>query len=527
MAEYMSGHTVESLQLISDIVWRGVQQWGDRVALEQARDGGAITYRELYLRMQSGASALRARGFPARSRVLIQMDGSLEWAIAFLSVVHADLVAVPLPASTPAPIVAAVAGHAGAVAVLGASSGPDAIDLTRLQPDWCTLPQASPDDVAVLAFTSGSTARPHAVPLTHRNLLFNVRALGLVHPAAADETLLSVLPPAHLFELVVGQLAPLALGARIVYAGSPLPSRLLDAIRSRGVTRTLLVPALVESLVWLAIDDAFDRGVVDARCRRRSIVDFYRCFTTMTVADRTRLAGAVRERIGPTLRSVGVGGAALAPIWTDLLAGAGISTEVGYGLTEAGPLVSLGSTRDCPRGSVGRPLPGVQVCIGDSNEILVRSRGVAAAAIDAPEAPAPRDGWLHTGDIGWIDDDGYLFVTGRLKEAIVTAAGDTVYPDEIEPYYASALFAEWCVVPVPGPDGNDLAALVAVPASPALGADEFDRETAALRARAPARCRVAAAIRRDAPLPRTALGKIQRRALGAACQEAFGEAVTR
>ena len=515
---------MDDTALISEIVWRSVQRWGDRVALEDAGDGRTLTYRELYVRMQSAASSLRARGYLPGSRIVIRMDGSPDWAVALLGALHADLVAVPIPAATPPASVAVLIHHVEAVAVVAADvelpsgkavpSGnwpcdPIAMaDLASMRPEYCTLPQASPDDVAVLALTSGSTAHPRAVPLTHRNLLSNVGALGSVRSTHDCETLLSVLPPSHLFEMVAGQLAPLAVGARIVYAGAPLPNRLLDAIRDRHVTRVLLVPALVEALVLAAIDETVDRGDVDAMCPRRTAMDVARSLTAMPAGDRDRLTRAIRHRIGGALRSVGVGGAALAPVWVDLLTGAGIGTDVGYGLTEAGPLVSLGDARECPPGSVGRPLPGVEVRI-DAGEILVRSAGVA------PMRSIGVDGWLRTGDRGRLDDNGYLFVTGRLKEAIVSAAGGTVYPEDVEPHYASLLFAEWCVVPVPDADGNDIATLIAVPRSPSLTAGEFDREAAALRARAPADCRVAAAIRRDAPLPRTALGKIARRALGA------------
>ena len=522
------GRYMDDTAVISEIVWRSVQRWGDRVALEDARDGRRLTYRELYVRMQSAASSLRARGYPPGSRVVIKMDGSPDWAVALLGALHADFVAVPIPAAIPAVSVAALIRHVEAVAVVAAdvelpdgksvpfgNSACDAIamaDLASMRPEYCTLPQASADDVAVLALTSGSTARPRAVPLTHRNLLSNVGALGSVRSTHECETLLSVLPPSHLFEMVAGQLAPLAMGARIVYAGAPLPNRLLDAIRDRHVTRVLLVPAFVEALVLAAVDEAFDRGVVDAMCPRRTAMDVARCLTAMTAGDRDRLTRAIRDRIGGALRSVGVGGAALAPVWVDLLTGSGIGVDVGYGLTEAGPLVSVGTARECPPGSVGRPLPGVDVRI-DAGEILVRSPGVART--EHTRSQLTEDGWLRTGDRGRLDDNGYLFVTGRLKEAIVSADGGTVYPEDVEPHYASSLFGEWCVVPVSDLDGNDIATLIAVPRSPALTADEFDREVAALRARAPADCRVAGAIRRDAPLPRTALGKIARRALGA------------
>ncbi|HMF11103.1 MAG TPA: class I adenylate-forming enzyme family protein, partial [Gemmataceae bacterium] len=193
----------------------------------------------------------------------------------------------------------------------------------------------------------------------------------------------------------------------------------------------------------------------------------------------------------------------------------GLQLEVGYGLTEASPIVSAGLASECPPGSSGRPLPGVEVRIGDDREILIRGSNVMRGYYrDADStAAALKDGWLHTGDHGRLDADGFLFVTGRLKEALVTAAGETLYPEDVEPYYASPLFAEHCVTGLPGPHGNDVPTLFVVPAAPDAGEKELRRALDDLRAAAPPRFRVAGMVRVDGPLPRTALGKVRRRFL--------------
>ncbi len=128
-------------------------------------------------------------------------------------------------------------------------------------------------------------------------------------------------------------------------------------------------------------------------------------------------------------------------------------------------------------------------------------------------AAALVDGWLRTGDRGWLDSDGFLFVTGRMKEAIVTEAGTTISPEEIEPAYGDPLFAEFCVVPMAGPCGNDRPVLVVVPVAASTTDEEINEAFARLRAAAPSRCRVERVVRTAGPLPRTATGKIQRRSL--------------
>lgn len=480
------------ITLLSELLPRSAARTPDRIAVEAATGSPALTYRQLLDDAERGAAALRALDLEPGARVVIAMDGSVDWAVAFWSVIQAGLVAVPVPAFIPPDLLALVVFHADARVCLLAETSP--LQGARLPPVLRATPRAlvergvsaqeaargaqqpgavgpGPEACCVLVFTSGSTSRPRAVELSHRNILANLRALTSQRQAAVDETLLSVLPPAHVFELVVGQIAPIALGARVVYAGAPLPNRIVDAIRDRRVTRMLLVPALLD-----AVAPALTRG--------------------------------------SCLRTVAVGGAAVSPATAQLVTALGIAVDVGYGLTEAGPLVSMGLTTECPPGSVGRPLPGVDVTIDEHGEILVRGAGVMRGYFkDAVgSAVALEDHWLHTGDRGRLDEQGFLYVTGRLKEAMVTSAGETIHPEEIEPYYASPLFAEHCVVPLAGTDGNDEATLVVVPHAGVTNA-AVAGAFATLRKAAPPRFRLASYLRVSTPLPRTAIGKLRRRAL--------------
>jgi long-chain acyl-CoA synthetase len=498
----------------------------DRVALQDRLGCRRVTYRDLWTRIRSGAAVLRDCGLAPGARVVLVMDGSPDWAIALFSILEADLVAVPLPATTPAPLVSLATRHVGAAACITDAVNPPAAagdGVLRFTP--CDLASTilvgdrdtahDVTDVAVLVFTSGSTAQPRAVALTHANLVANLTALLQVRQPVTDEAMLSMLPPAHLYELVAGQLAPLAVGGRVVYAGTPMPNRLVDAMRSQGITYALAVPALLEALAREVIGRLVSDGRIDPACRTARPAELARMLGDCSPPRRDRLRDDVRGHIGPTLRAIATGGAAVDPAWADVLTRVGITLEVGYGLTEAGPLVAMGSAAGMPSGSVGRPLPGVDICIDATGEILVRSSSVMPGYAGNPAltVEALAGGWLHTGDRGRLDEDGFLFVDGRLKEAIVTANGETLYPDEVEPYYVSPLFAESCVVPMPDEHGNDRATLLVVAAHPGADDTELGRAFAALRAAAPQRCRVPAMRRLHAPLPRTALGKIRRRAL--------------
>ena len=512
---------------ISDAIRMSAQTCPDRIALQDATGSRVVTYRDLWARVDRGAAALRTRGLPTGARILLALPSGIDWMPAFLAIVHAGLAAVPIPADTPGDRARLAGIFTGARAWIGDEADCErALALAPLPrlvvADLENTPGAPMDDgaanataTAVLVFTSGSTARPRAVALSHQNLLANLRGLFAARQAVPNEAVLSTLPPSHAYELVAGQLAPLAAGARVVYAGVPMPNRVIETIRTQRITRLALVPALFEALAREVIDGLVTSGAADPRCRDASVRDLAARVRAMPNDDRARVSYSIRERIGDALHAIVIGGAATNPAWAEVLTGVGIHLDVGYGLTEAGPVVAMGRAGQCPAGSVGRPLDGVLVRIAQDGEVLVKSASIMEGYAADPAATEAcfEDGWLRTGDRGRLDAAGFLFITGRIKEAMVTSAGETIYPDEVEPFFASPLFAELAVVPAPGDDGNDWPTLVVVPADPLVDAMAVRRAAAALNAAAPARLRVSGVIVQTEPLPRTAVGKIRRRAI--------------
>jgi long-chain acyl-CoA synthetase len=514
------------LLVVSDIVRRGAARFGPEPALLQSSGSATkgLTYARLARQVDAGAANLRAAEITPGERVLLAMGAGPEWAAAFFSILEAGLVAVPVVPKTPPEALTVVARHArarvavcdGKTPALASLTGTvrmlPADELLRRRAETPARPRPHPHDLALLAFTSGSTRSPVAVELTHANLLANLAALLQVRRAGPGDAFLSVLPPAHLFELVTGLLGPLACGARVVYAGTLLPNRLIRILRSDRITHALVVPAILDLIYRQVLDQLVAAGHAKPERRAQPVGEIARRLgSEITDAERERVRASVRAALSDSFRTLVVGAAEAM----------GIELDVGYGLTEAGPIVSLGRSSECPPGSAGRPLPGVELRIDDRGEILVRSASVMRGYHRDPDATAEvlEDGWLHTGDHGHLDGDGFLFVTGRLKEAIVTAAGETVYPDEVEPYYQDPRFAELCVVPQRGPDGNDVPVLVVVPASADVTDEEIETVHARLRANAPPRCRVARVERVAGPLPRTALGKVRRRALAESMAE--------
>ena len=542
------------MKTLCDVLRQSAERNPDAPAVgwTRAAGGGGFTYRELHGAMRTGAEALRRADLRPGDKVLLHLDARPEWAAALFAILEAG--AVPIPAETPPEIVARAAAFADArAAILGertqrAADGLRAIrciDVERLvrptEPEngIGECPSTSPtttdpgqsgtgdlrardDDnaLAILAFTSGSTDQPRAVELTHANILADLRGLLALREARPGDAFLSMLPPAHLFETTAGLLGPIACGARVVYPGSILPNRLADALREEHITHALCVPALLDALHAEVVDGLVESGHADAARRGQSTAETARRIREeLTREDLGKLRDAVRARVGESLHTLIVGGAAIDPAWTEIALALEVRLEVGYGLTEAGPVVSMGLAAECPPGSVGRPLPGISVRVDAHREIQVRGANVARGYHRDPAATAAAfdDGWLRTGDRGHLDADGFLFVTGRIKEAMVAANGETVYPEEAEAYYGSPLFSEFCVAGLRGPNGNDVPALFAVPASPDVRQEALREAYENLRALAPPRFRVQRFVRLDHPLPRTPTGKVRRRTLAAAC----------
>jgi len=310
---------------------------------------------------------------------------------------------------------------------------------------------------AVMLVTSGTSGATRVVALSAGNLSANIVAGSEAHPCQRADVFLSLLPATHAFELTTGLLGPLCCGASVVFPGSRNPNRLLALVASERVTCVNVVPAIL--------------GMMAVELREAE-------------GGREALA-ALRDR----LRAITCGGAPVAPELAALLVRHHLPLWLGYGLTEAAPIVAVGEAAKLPPGSTGRPLPGVEVRIeSDSGEILVRGANVMSGYVGDDEATAAalHDGWLRTGDLGRLDGEDNLFITGRRRELIVTGAGLKLSPEEIERAYGSSLFAEVCAVGVPDVvgGGGERPHLAVVPSpdgthdAAALG-EEFRRLSAA------------------------------------------------
>lgn len=533
-----------------DVLIDGLARHGDRPALLSFRHGRALPlcYGDLALRIERAARWLKSRGIGRGQAVAIFAPNRPEWVVAWLAIVRAGAYAVPIDAQQPPESAVALLDHARPALLLTTTAG--AAALATLRPaieivafdaadDWpppCADPRdigvpAAAGEVAALFFTSGTTGTPKGVPLTHGNIAGNATALLEARLIGSRDRVLLPLPLHHTYALTVGMLTPLATGAMVILpAGISGPELAAAAVEGRATT-LLAVPRLCEAL-W----DGVAAGVA---ARGHNAERLFGALLDASVAVRRAtglrigrwLFRGVQARLGGRLRLIGCGGARLAPALAWRLEGLGWRVLTGYGLTETSPLVTFNSLRHARIGSEGRPLRGVEISIDAAvgtrqGEILVRGPGVfpgywhdAAATAAAFTA----DGRFRTGDLGWIDPQGYLHVEGRSKELIVLADGKKMFPEDVERLYGAAeLIGEIALL-----ERNGRLAALIVPNEDAFRRRGALRETALLResledvaARLPPYQRIVEYRVTRLALPRTQLGKLKRHLLPALFEQA-------
>ncbi len=308
-----------------------------------------------------------------------------------------------------------------------------------------TVRPAGASDLATIIYTSGTTGLPKGVMLSHANIVSNVLTCLKVFDINERDTCLSFLPLSHIFERMAGYYVMLYQGVSIVYART-METVGEDALAVRP-TLMIGVPRFFEKFharVMAAIDAAppLRRRLfrwaerVGCEAAREELAGHAVPFSLRT---QRNLAAALvfkklKARIGGRPRFFISGGAALRPDINLFFHGVGIPIYEGYGLTETSPVIAVNTPADCRIGSVGKPVPGVEVKLAPDGEILVRGPNVMRGYYNRPEetGAAFQDDWFCTGDVGHLDADGFLFITDRKKDLIVTAAGKNVAPQSIE-----------------------------------------------------------------------------------------------
>jgi long-chain acyl-CoA synthetase len=453
-----------------DWIFDRIQDWArqtpDRIAfvLDQQDKVEEYRYAEVLARAEDTAAILSAHGVQPGDRVGILMENVPQWVFALLGAMKIGAVAVPLATALSEDSILRIAQHAGCKTLFADETNWEkashvaamlGCNLARPVGPRSTVP--SPDrtakgsDTAILIYTSGTTGNPKGVELTVDNLSHEVQGVVESLQLTADHRILSVLPFSHVLPLIGNGLGPLCIGATVVFLSSISPQRIVEAFHRHRITLFICVPQFFYAL--------HKRIFAQAASQPFPVRILFRWMKAISrrlksPAARRRLFAKVHKAIGPDLQMLASGGSHFDLNVARDLSDIGYTVVQAYGLTETSAAATATPAQDNRIGTVGKPIRGVTVSINEPNdkgvgEVWIRGPIVMKGYYRSREktTEAIKDGWFLTGDLGFIDSDGHLSITGRSKDVIVLANGENVYPEELEQHYSkSPYIKEICIL---------------------------------------------------------------------------------
>ncbi len=458
---------------IPQLIENSAKRFPDRAALMVHNGDGTltkITYSELWDKIVKLASFIQKTGFSSGEHIALLGTNSFEWAITYLAIQTAGCVVIPLDSAQRPQELRHIIRHSDATGIFVASKFekvlsdddenyfPDIPNFrlenieTLIKTESTPLPPRLPESDeknAVIIYTSGTTGSPKGVVLTHRNIVSDIVGVAPLFPFSERDNFLSVLPVHHAFEATAGFLTPLAIGCGICYARALRAKEILEDIQASNTTIILGVPLLFEKFYNGIRKGIENKGLV-AKSVFGATMNFVKLLnSTFGIKSGKSLMKKFRQKAGfNNLWLMVSGGAAINPRVVEFFNNFGIILAQGYGLSETSPVLTVNPPSKIKPESVGPAIGGVEIKIDKPNsngvgEILVKGAPIFNGYYKNPdetEKTFTSDGWFRTGDLGRIDEDGYLYIVGRSKNMIVTAGGKNIYPEEIEEKLNSSLF---------------------------------------------------------------------------------------
>ena len=429
-----------------------------------------LSYGDVYLKLKDTVKLLQENGISKGDKVLLLSENMPNWVVAYFSVTYFGGVIVPILPDFHPSDVHHIIKHSQAKAIFVSSKHQTTIEECKdsdakviinldelsiieglcdqdyisqlkqktkeftdkiINNDEITTPKE--DDLAALIYTSGTTGHSKGVMLSHKNLVTNALSSYTKVTITPEDKFLSILPLAHTYECTVGMLVAILHGSCIYYIDKPpTPSVLLKAFKIVKPTMMMSVPLIIEKIYKSKVLPKFTSSFI---MRNLYKIPFIR-------KQLNKVAGKkLLETFGGKLRFFGIGGAGISPFVEQFLIEARFPFIVGYGLTETSPLLAgstLGGTIKFK--STGTAMAGVELKIKNKNpetgqgEIIAKSPSIMMGYYKDEEKTKEviEDGWFLTGDLGYIDEDGFLFISGRSKNVIIGAGGENIYPEQIE-----------------------------------------------------------------------------------------------
>lgn len=381
---------------------------------------------------------------------------------------------------------------------------------------------------ALIIYTSGTTGAPKGVEITFRNMFAQLDGMEEILPKIFDTkagvSILSILPMNHLFELTVGFSTFLYLGLSVYYTQSLKPKDILSIMREKNINFMIVVPAFLK-LLKAGIENDIANSPKNVQIAFKTMYNVAKRIPSYAV--RKMMFKKIHDKFGGKFGGCISGGAPLDLAVADFFETIGIKIYQGYGLSETSPVVSVNVDKRGDLSSVGRPLKGFEAKVDEkTGELLLKGTSVMKGYHNRPDITSEvleSDGWLHTGDIAKIDNDGHIYITGRIKNMIVLSGGKKVFPEEVETVLEkSQNFSEVCVIGAPRAggvkDGTEEIVAIIVPGENLT--QKFNNEKAlnkAVRDEVKILSNQLASYKRPhniivskEPLPRTATRKVKR-----------------
>lgn len=457
-----------------------LEQFGSKTALciKSGSKWQNLTYEELGQKACNLANYLRESGIQPGDRIAIVSESRPEWSIGLFAGILAGAIIVPLDIKlSETEMISIIADCVPRILLTSLSNQniahklkshvasieqvltleditTDSLSSAPIQPqDILQFPERHLDEVASIIYTSGTTGKPKGVMITFRNLIFEAQTLGQLVGVEPSDSFLSILPLNHLLELSGGLLSILYAGGTVCYAQSLYPQDILQMLQERKITAILGVPLFFKTL-YNSIQKEVIHGAPLKRLWFQAAMTLAKKLPWQTA--RRIIFFPIHQKFGGKLRIFISGGAPLDVDVANFFEQIGLPIIQGYGLTETGPVICVNSPKANRIGSVGKPLPGVEVKIDcpeneqTQGEVLTRGPHVMKGYYKNEEVTKEvldQDGWFHTGDLGVIDTDGFIHITGRIKNLIVLGGSKKVNPEEVEAVLSkSPAIQEICVI---------------------------------------------------------------------------------
>lgn len=545
----ISENESDNSMTISGLLQKSLEKHKDNIAFNYFDlQWKTLTYHDFGESVKNISFYLRDTiGIRRGDRVAIILENRPEWGMVYFGIVSISAIAVPIDARSSKEEVENLINDSKAVFIFfsekTSSSVPEGkkginIDSnyfykscrsrkeglgTYPYADGASYPVGS--DIASIIYTSGTTGRPKGVMLSHDNFCSDARAAIQAGIVNEKDNVLSILPLHHTYPFMCTLLVPVMIGASITYPPSLKGPEIISTIKEKGVTILVGVPQVLE-MIRDGILRRFNELPFLISVSLKAILKVSLYLRRKSNINTGKIIfQAIHKRLGRQFRFFTSGGARLDPFVLNDLEALGFTVLEGYGLTETSPIVTFNLPKKSKPGSVGRPIPSVDIKIinpseSGEGEIAIKGPMVMLGYFQNPEETSNViiDGWLRTGDLGYLDNEGFLFITGRVKEVIVLSSGKNVYPEDVErEYLRIPLIKEICVFGIESKGLIESLHALVVPdfeyAKKERIANLYEAmkwEINQVSMKLPPPMRIKGFTIYQEPLPRTALGKLKR-----------------